>query len=81
MKLVIRLIGKMLYFIICGTLSVVALLLYTPIAIIKACNGKHAFKNTRVKRKATAIQKETVAVEDSTTWVDQIEEIDALLED
>ena len=37
MKLVIRLIGKMLYFIICGTLSVVALLLYTPIAIIKAC--------------------------------------------
>lgn len=81
MKLVIKLIGKMLYFIICGTLSVVALLLYAPIAIIKACNGKPAFKNTPMKRKATAIQKETVAVEDSVTWVDQIEELDALLED
>ncbi len=81
MKLVIKLIGKMLYFIICGTLSVVALLLYAPIAIIKACNGKPAFKNNRVKRKATAIQKVAVAVEDSATWVDQIEELEALLND
>lgn len=82
MKMIMKIIGKIVYYIFVGTIGLLFMIFYTPIAIVKKCRGKQIIKYAPHKNKEYIKKKvEITPQEESLEWIDKIETLDAFLDD
>lgn len=82
MKMIMKIIGKIVYYIFVGTIGLLFMIFYTPIAIVKKCRGKQIVKYAPHKKRVCEKKKiEITPQEESLDWIDEIEVLDAFLDD